>query len=153
MAHSTMVTNTTTIPTRNMVSSQAPIGTPLSPRLTPTLPPRYHALNASIPVPTQVPSRTPGVSTPSGHNLVPGFILTLPRPPSRGSYPSPIEGINPSVMEPHSSEHDHSHRIFFCFSARRTLGLFYFPIEKYLPIDSLLLRDPPLLDLSEDQNS
>jgi hypothetical protein len=96
MAHSTMVPNTTTIPTRNTVASQAPIGMPLSPRLTPTLPPGYHALNASIPIPTQVPSRTPGVSTPSGHNLVPGFILTLPRPPSRGSYPSPIGGTDPS---------------------------------------------------------
>jgi hypothetical protein len=34
MAHSTMVPNTMTIPTRNTVASQTPIGTPLSPRLT-----------------------------------------------------------------------------------------------------------------------
>jgi hypothetical protein len=57
MAHYTMVPDTMNIHTRNTVASQAPIGTPLSPRLTPTLPPRYHALNASILVPTQIPSR------------------------------------------------------------------------------------------------
>jgi hypothetical protein len=94
--HSTMVINTMTIPTRNTVASQAPIGKSLSPRLTPTLPPIYHALNDSIPIPTQVPSGTPRVSTPSGHHLVPSFILTLPQPPSRGSLPFPIKGTEPS---------------------------------------------------------
>jgi hypothetical protein len=95
MAHYTMVPNTMTIPTRNTVARKSPICTPLSPRLTPTLPPRYHALNASIPVPTQIPSRTPDISTPYGHHLVPGFIPTLPQSPSRGSPPSPIEGTDP----------------------------------------------------------
>jgi hypothetical protein len=96
MAHSTMVPNTMTIPTRNTVASQAPIGTPLSPRLTPSLPPGYHALNASIPIPTQVPSGASGVFSPPGHNPVVSFILTLPQPPSRGSYPPFIGGTDPS---------------------------------------------------------
>jgi hypothetical protein len=60
------------------------------------LPPGYHALNDSIPIPTQIPSGTPSVSTPSGHHLFLVFILKLPRPPSRGSLPSLIGGTNPS---------------------------------------------------------
>jgi hypothetical protein len=78
------------------VASQAPIGTPLSPRFTPMLTPRYHALNASIPTPTQTSSRTPRISTPSRHHLIPGFIPTLPRPPFRGPLPSSIGGTDPS---------------------------------------------------------
>jgi hypothetical protein len=42
-------TDTTSLHTGITATSQAPIGTPLSPRFTLTLPPRYHALNASIP--------------------------------------------------------------------------------------------------------
>jgi hypothetical protein len=57
--------------------SQAPIGTPLSPSVTPTLPPRYRALNASISTPTQTPSGTPGGPSSSGHSP-PSFIPTLP---------------------------------------------------------------------------
>jgi hypothetical protein len=52
MAHYTMVPDTMNLHTGNMVANQYPIGTPLSLRLTPMLPPRYHALNASILVPT-----------------------------------------------------------------------------------------------------
>jgi hypothetical protein len=96
MAHYTMVPDTTNLHTGNMVASQAPIGTLLSPRLTPKLPPGYHALNASILVPTQIPSGTLGISTPSRHHLVPDFILTPPRSPSRGSLPSLIRGTEPS---------------------------------------------------------
>jgi hypothetical protein len=84
------------IPTGNTVVGQTPIGTPLLPSQIPSLPLGYNVLNASIPVPTQVPYITPRVPTPSGHNLVLGFILTLPHPPSRGSYPSLIEGDDPS---------------------------------------------------------
>jgi hypothetical protein len=83
-----------------MVASQAPIGMLLSPRFTPTLPLEYHALNASIPAPTQIPFRTPGISTPSGHHIIPGFIPTLPRPPFRGPLPSSIGGTNPSGTIP-----------------------------------------------------
>jgi hypothetical protein len=96
MAHSTMVPNTTTIPIGNTVASQALISTPLSPRLTPSLPPRYHVLNASIPIPSQVPSGASRVFSPPRHNPVVGFILTLPQPPSRGSYPPFIGGTDPS---------------------------------------------------------
>jgi hypothetical protein len=87
MSHFTMVPNDTIIPTKTMVASQAPIGTPLSPRPYPSLPPRYNALNSSISIPTHVPSREYGVFSPSRHNPVASFILTLPQPPSRGSYP------------------------------------------------------------------
>jgi hypothetical protein len=52
MAHSTMVPHVTTIPIRNVVVSQAPIGTPLSSRPIPSLPPGYHALNPSTAIPT-----------------------------------------------------------------------------------------------------
>jgi hypothetical protein len=100
MVHYTMVPDTTSPHTRITVASQAPIGTPLSPRFTPTLPPRYHALNASIPAPTQISSGTPGISTPSGHHLIPGFIPTLPRPPFRGPLPSSIGGTDPSGTIP-----------------------------------------------------
>jgi hypothetical protein len=96
MAHFTMVPNATTIPTRTTVASQAPIGTPLSPRPSPSLPPGYNALNASIPIPTQVPSGASGVFSPPGHNPVVGFILTLPQPPSGGSYPPFTGGSGPS---------------------------------------------------------
>jgi hypothetical protein len=72
--HYTMVPDTTHPHTVITAASQAPIGMPLSPRFTPTLPPIFHALNASIPTPTQIPFGTPDISTPSGHHHVPGFI-------------------------------------------------------------------------------
>jgi hypothetical protein len=93
--HYTMVPDTTNPHTRITMASQAPIGTPFSPRNTPPFTPRYHALNASILAPTQISSRTPGSSTPSRHHL-PGFILTLPPPPFRGPLPSSIRGTDPS---------------------------------------------------------
>jgi hypothetical protein len=78
-------TDTTSIHTGITVASQAPIGTPLSPSVTPTLPPRYRALNASIPTPTQTPSGTPGGPSSSRHSP-PRFILTLPQPPFGGPF-------------------------------------------------------------------
>jgi len=92
-------TNNTSPHTGITMASQAPIGTLLSPRVTPTLPPRYPALNASIPVPTQITFETPDGPTPSGHHL-PSFIPTLPPPPFRGSPPSSIRGIDPSGTIP-----------------------------------------------------
>ena len=94
--HYTLVPGTTSPHTGIIAASQAPIGMPLSPRFTPTLLPIYHALNASIPTPSQISSGTPGISTPSGHHLVPGFIPTLPRPIFRGPLPSSIRGTDPS---------------------------------------------------------
>jgi len=98
--HYTMVPNTMSPHTEITVASQAPIGTLLSPRFTPTLLLGYHALNTSIPAPTQIPSETPGISTPSGHHLILGFIPTLPRPPFRGPLPSSIKGTDPSGTIP-----------------------------------------------------
>jgi hypothetical protein len=96
-----MVPDTTNPHTGITVASQAPIGTPLSPKFTPTLSPRYHALNASIPTPTQISYGTPGIPTPSGHHLIPGFIPILPQPPFRGPLPSSIKGIDPSGIIPY----------------------------------------------------
>jgi hypothetical protein len=95
-AHSTMVPNTMIILTRNMVTSQTPIGTPLLPSYIPSLPLGYNALNASIPNPTQVPSGISGAFIPPGHNLVPCFIPTLPQPPSGGSHPPLTNRSDPS---------------------------------------------------------
>jgi hypothetical protein len=91
-----MVPDTTIPHTRIMVATQSPIGMLLLPRFIPTLPPGYHVLNASIPSPTQISSGTPGNSTPFGHHLLSGFILTLPRPPFKGPLPSLIGGTDPS---------------------------------------------------------
>jgi hypothetical protein len=52
MTHSTMVPQATTILTENVVISQALIGTPLPSRPIPSLPPRYRALNTSVPIST-----------------------------------------------------------------------------------------------------
>jgi hypothetical protein len=96
MAHSTMVPNATTIPTRNTVASHAPIGTPHSPRPIPSLPPGYNALNTTIPIPTQVSSKNSRVSPPPGYNPTASFILTLPQVPLEGSYPPFTRGSDPS---------------------------------------------------------
>jgi hypothetical protein len=74
------------------MASQTPIDTPLLPSQIPSLPLGYNALNASIPIPTQVPSKI----TPLGHNPIAGFIPTLPQPPIRGSYPPLTDGSDPS---------------------------------------------------------
>jgi hypothetical protein len=50
MDHSTMVPDAMTIPTRNRVAIQAPIGTPLSYRPISSLPLRYNSFNTSIPI-------------------------------------------------------------------------------------------------------
>jgi hypothetical protein len=96
MAHSTMIPNATHIPPENTVASQTPIGTPRSPRSTPSLPLGYNVLNDSIPIPTQIPTGASGVLPPLGHNLVVGFIPTLPRVPSGGFHPPFPDGASPS---------------------------------------------------------
>jgi hypothetical protein len=100
IGHHTMVPDTTSPRTRTTAASQAPIGTPLSPRFTPMLLPGYHALNASILDPTQITSGTPSGSTSSGHHL-PDFIPTLPPPPFIGPLPSSIRGTDPSGTIPY----------------------------------------------------
>jgi len=102
-----MIPNTMTIPTENTVADQTPIGTPLLPSQIPSLPLGYNALNDSIPVPTQVQSRTLGVSTPPGHSPIICFIPTLPQPPSGGSYPPLIRGADPSGTTQHFTPNYH----------------------------------------------
>jgi hypothetical protein len=94
--HYTMVPDTTSPHTGITVARKAPIGTLLFPRFTQKIPPEYHALNASIPAPTQISSGTPSISTPSGYHLILSFILTLPRTPLKGPLPSSIGGTDPS---------------------------------------------------------
>jgi hypothetical protein len=105
MAHSTMVPHVTTIPTRNVVVNQAPIGTPLSSRPIPSLPPGYHSLNPSTAIPTQVPSRVSGLFVPPGYNVVVSFVPTPSQVLSRGSYPPFPGGSGPSGSNPIGSTH------------------------------------------------
>jgi hypothetical protein len=102
-AHSTMIPNTMTIPTENMVASQTPIGTPLLPSQIPSLPLGYNALNASIPNPTQVPFKESGVFSPPEHNCVTGFIPTLPQPPLGGLIY--LSSEEPALVAPLSLSH------------------------------------------------
>jgi hypothetical protein len=74
MAHHT---DTTSVHTGFTMVSLAPISTPRTPNVTPTLPLAYYALNASIPTPMQTPSGSPGGPSSSGHSL-PSFILNTP---------------------------------------------------------------------------
>jgi hypothetical protein len=74
MAHSTMVPHVATIPTDNVVVSQAPIGTPLSSRPSSSLPLGYKALNPFVVNTTQVtpissiPLQQPGGTSLGGYN-------------------------------------------------------------------------------------
>jgi hypothetical protein len=65
------------------------------PNVTPTLPPRYHALNASIPTPPQTPSGSPGGPSFPGHPIL-SFIPTLPQFPSGSPFLSSTTNPNPS---------------------------------------------------------
>jgi hypothetical protein len=100
MAHFTMVPCTMTIPSRNTVVTQAPIGTPLSSIPIPSLPPGYNSLNASIPIPTQVPSRVSGTYIPSGYNDDFGFVPTPSQVLFGGSYLPFMGGSGPSGSNP-----------------------------------------------------
>ena len=78
-----------------MVASQPSIGTPLSSREIPSLPLGYNALNASIPIPTQVSSGASRVFTPPRYNVSSDSILTPSQFLSRGFYPPFIGGFGP----------------------------------------------------------
>jgi hypothetical protein len=91
--------DTTSIHTGITAANQSPIDTPLLLSVTPTLPPRYRVLNASIPTPMQTPSKTHGGHSSSGH-FPPDFIPTLPQPPFGGPFSSSISSTNPSVTIP-----------------------------------------------------
>jgi hypothetical protein len=92
MAH---LTNTTSVPTGFTAVGLAPINTQRTPNVTPTLPPGYHALNASIPTPSQTPSGSLGGPYFPGHPIL-RFILTLPQFPSRRPFLSSTGNPNPS---------------------------------------------------------
>jgi hypothetical protein len=96
MAHHT---DTMSVPTRFTEVSLAPISTSRTPSVTLTLPPGYHALNASIPTPMQTPSDSPGCPSSSGHFL-PGFIPTLPQFHFGGPSSSSPSSLNPSGTIP-----------------------------------------------------
>jgi hypothetical protein len=86
MAHSNMVPDAMTITTDKVVVNPALIGTPLSSRPIPSLPPSYHALNNSISIPTQVPSKVSGVFVPPGYNVAASFVPTPSQVLSRVPY-------------------------------------------------------------------
>jgi hypothetical protein len=74
------------------------------PNVTPTLPPRYHALNAllndSIPTPLQTPVSSLGGPSLPGHPI-PSFIMTIPQFPSGNPNPSgTIPSITPNLQTP-----------------------------------------------------
>jgi hypothetical protein len=75
MVHSTMVPHVSTIPTGNVVDSQATIGTPLVSRPSSSLPSGYIALNSSIVTTTQV---------------IPGSYIPIQKPRGTG-----LGGSNP----------------------------------------------------------
>jgi hypothetical protein len=70
MTHSIMVPQDTTVSTRNVVITQASIGTPLFLRPNPSLPLGYKALNTSISIPTQDPSGGSRLFVPPGYKVV-----------------------------------------------------------------------------------
>jgi hypothetical protein len=74
------------IPTKNVVISLAPIGTPLPSRPNPSLPPGYRAMNDFVSIPTQAPSIH--FFFP-GYNVVVGFFPTPTQVLSRGIYVPP----------------------------------------------------------------
>jgi hypothetical protein len=101
MAH---LANTTSVPTRFTTAGLAPINTQRTPNVTPTLPPKYHALNdllnASAPTPPQTPASTPGGSSFHGY-LILSFIPTLPQFPSGNPNPNgTISSITPNLHIP-----------------------------------------------------
>jgi hypothetical protein len=95
MAH---LANTTSVLTGFTAVDLAPINTQRTPNVTPTLPPGYHALNASIPTPSQTPSGSPSGPSFPGHPIL-GFIPTLPQFPSGNPNPSgTIPSITPNLQ-------------------------------------------------------
>jgi hypothetical protein len=115
MAH---LTNTTSVPTGFTAAGLSPINTQRMPYVTPTLPPGYRALNASIPTPPQTPSDSPGDPSFLGHPI-PGFISTLPQFPCGNPNPSgTIPSITPNLQIPVGGQG----------------GMIQFPLTGHIPI-------------------
>jgi hypothetical protein len=72
------------------VITQAPIGMPLPPRSSPSLPPGYNALNTSIANPSQSPSGWPNLFFPPGYNAPSGFVPT----------PTQVLSVGPRIPPP-----------------------------------------------------
>jgi hypothetical protein len=84
MAHSTMVPHIPTIPFGNAVVTQAPIGTPVTPR--PTLPFGFRALNASTATTAQTTTQ-----------VIPGSSIPIQQPRGTGlGGPNPLGGTGQS---------------------------------------------------------
>jgi hypothetical protein len=96
MAH---LTATSSVPTGFPVVSLAPINTPQTPNVAPTLPLGYCALNASIPTHVQTPSSSPSGPSSSGHFIL-DFVPTLPQFPFGGPSSSSTGNPNPSGTIP-----------------------------------------------------
>jgi hypothetical protein len=86
MAHSTMVPQATIVSTRNVVITQAPIGTSLPLRPNPSLPPGYNALNSSIVIPAQNPSGGSRLYVPPRYNVASHFVPTPTQVLSEGGF-------------------------------------------------------------------
>jgi hypothetical protein len=78
------------------MASQPPIGIPRSSRQILSLPLGYNALNAYIPIPTQVPFKAFGVFTPIVYNVASSSIPIPSQFLSGGSNPPFIGGFGPS---------------------------------------------------------
>jgi hypothetical protein len=103
MAHSTMVPQATTIPTRNVVISQDLIGTLLPPRTNPSLPPGYRYLNSSVATSIQVSFGGSRIFVPPRYNVATGFVPTPAQVLSGGPYVPPLPllgGSGPSGSNP-----------------------------------------------------
>jgi hypothetical protein len=101
-----MVPQATIVSTRNVIITQAPIGTPLLIRPNPSLPHGYNTLNTSIAIPTQNPSGGSGLFVPPGYNATSQFVPTPAQVLSGGPYvrPPPLLGgsnhLGPSGPNP-----------------------------------------------------
>jgi hypothetical protein len=133
MAH---LTNTMSVPTGFTVDGLAPINTQCTPNVTPTLPPRYRALNASVPTPPQTPSSSPSDASFPGHPI-PSFIPTLPQFLSGNPNPNgTILSITPNLQ----------------ISVGGQGGMIQFPLTGHIPITrhpsigtQLLVGTPPTI--------
>jgi hypothetical protein len=102
-----MVPQVTLVSVGSPVITQAPIGTPILPRLIPSLPPGYNSLNAYISTPIQSPSRWPNLFVPPGYHAASGFVPTPTQVLSRGSkIPSPPLPGGSNCHGPSSSNKD-----------------------------------------------
>jgi hypothetical protein len=145
MAH---LTNTTSVTIGFTAADLAPINTQQTPNVTPTLPPKYHALNsllnASIPTPPQTPSSSPGGPSFPRHPI-PDFIPTLPQFPSGRPFLSSTGNPNPSGTIPSITPN-------LQIPVGGQGGIIQLPLTRHIPITTqpsigkqLLVGTPPTI--------